>query len=270
MLKQYNQDDVKAHYDEHGYYIFRNIIPNKLIEDSLAEIDAALKCQWELYFSGDKYPGKDKAIVRLFNRNKYYRRVLYTWLNKRMLAPYNYSMLAEVKEIIKWTGIKNPMFQMAANRFHLPGENDFKTGSHQDIGIMTTESSIALWLPLIESLRENGSVKLWDKSHIEDVIVPEGPDYRGHSWIDQSILDRYDEIWEEYQPGDLLIFNTKTIHTSMANNSDNCRWAIIFRFDDADDNKFFDLEQNPLHEGYIMIDDKKEKSGFKVGKQNNV
>ena len=32
------------------------------------------------------------------------------------------------------------MFQMAANRFHLPGENDFKTGSHQDVGIMTTET----------------------------------------------------------------------------------------------------------------------------------
>ena len=262
MLDQYSRDLVKVFYEEHGYFIFRNIIPLKLIEDSIVEIESALKCQWDLYFCEDEFPGKDIAIVKLFDRNPHYRRMLYEWLNKRMLAPYNFATLNVVKEINKWIGIDNPMFQMAANRFHIPGENDFKTGSHQDIGIMTTESSISFWLPLVPSLRSNGSVKVWDKSHVEDVIVPEGPDYRGHSWIPQSILEKYEEIWEEYYPGDLLIFNTKLIHTSTSNNSNNCRWATIFRFDNADDNHFFDLEENPLHEGYIMVPDKKEKSGF--------
>lgn len=265
MLNQYKHDLVNEFYNKHGYYIFRNIIPLNLIRDSLDEIDLALRCQWELYFPQDKYPGKDIAIVKLFDRNPHYRRILYEWLNKRMLSPYTFAMLNEIKEINKWIGINNPMFQMAANRFHLPGENDFKTGSHQDIGIMTTISSISFWLPLVPSLRSNGSIKLWDKSHVEDVIVPEGPDYRGHSWIHPSILEKYDEVWEEYHPGDLLIFNTKTIHTSTLNNSDNCRWAMIFRFDNANDNRFFDLKENPIHKGYIMSQDQKEKSGFKSG-----
>jgi len=264
MLDQYEQADVKSFYDEYGYFIFKNIVPLKLIEQSLVEIDLALKSQWEIYFLGTKYPGKDIAIIKLFSRNRHYRRVVYEWVNKRMLAPYNYAMLDEVKQICKWVGFESPMFQMAANRFHLPEENDFKTGTHQDIGIMTTDISLTLWLPLVESTRMNGSVKLWSKSHNEDVIVPEGPDYRGHSWIAQSITDKYQEIWEDYEPGDLLIFNTKTIHTSTPNNSDNCRWATIFRFDNAEDNKFFDMEENPLHKGYVMVEDKKENSGFKV------
>ena len=61
----------------------------------------------------------------------------------------------------------------------------------------------------------------------------------------------------------MLILHTKTIHTSTANNSDNCRWATIFRFDNAQDSKFYDMHNNPLHEGYIMVDDKSERSGFK-------
>ena len=120
----------------------------------------------EYFFASEEYPGKDKAIVRLFNRNDNYRRVLYEWLNKRMLGPYNFAMLKEVKEICKWVGIDYPMFQMAPNRFHLPGENDFKTGSHQDVGIMTTEDSITLWSLLVKSIRTNGAVKLWSKSHL--------------------------------------------------------------------------------------------------------
>lgn len=263
MLKNYQQNEVLSFYTEHGYFIFRDILPEKLIAKSLEEIDEALKSQWKLYFIEQQYPGKDVAIVTLFNRNRYYRRTLYEWLNKKMLSPYSFVNLNEVKNICKWVGIETPMFQMAANRFHLPGENDFKTGSHQDIGVMTTDTSITFWMPLVESLRSNGAIKLWDKSHIEEVIVPEGPDYRGHSWISESILEKYEEVWEEYQPGDLLIFNTKTIHTSTSNDSDNCRWATIFRFDNAQDNKFFDMEENPLHKGYIMVNDEKEKSGFK-------
>lgn len=265
MKDRYLKEKVVNFYKENGYFIFRNIIPIDLILKSLEEIDTVLKCQWELYFCGEEYPGKDQAVIRLFSRNPSYRRVLYEWLNKRMLVPYKYAMLGDVKEIARWVGIENPMFQMAANRFHIPGENEFKTGSHQDIGIMTTESSLTLWLPLVPSLRENGSVKIWAKSHAEGVIVPEGPDYRGHSWIHQDILDKYPIVWEEYQPGDLVIFDTKTIHSSTANNSDNCRWAVIFRFDNGDDNKFFDVPENPLHAGYIMVNDRKERSGFRPG-----
>ena len=36
-----------------------------------------------------------------------------------------------------------------------------------------------------------------------------------------------------------------------------------FRFDNAQDSKFYDMHNNPLHEGYIMVDDKSERSGFK-------
>jgi len=263
MLGKYNKKQVQSFYEEHGYYIFRNVIPQEMIEQSLNEIDFALQSQWKLYFSQEDYPGMDHATVRLFNRNRHYRRVMYEWLNKRMLRPYNYPVSEQVKTICDWIGLKATMFQMAANRFHLPDEDNFKTGVHQDIGIMLTESSVTFWLPLVAALRSNGSIKLWDKSHHEHVLVPEGIDYRGHSWISDATLEKYDEVWEEYQPGDLLLFHTKTIHTSTSNKSDNCRWSTIFRFDNAEDNQYFDMQDNPLEKGYIMENDKKAFSGFK-------
>lgn len=270
MLENYNKQEVVSFFEEHGYYIFRGVIPATLIEESLQEIETALHSHWGLYYPDEDYPGRDKATINLFNRNRYYRRVLYEWLNKRMLTPYNYPMSQEVKTICHWIGLETPMFQMSANRFHLPGEDNFKTGVHQDIGIMSTESSVTFWLPLVPSLRVNGSIKLWDKSHHEDVVVPEGIDYRGHSWISNETLEKYTEVWEEYQPGDLLMFHTKTIHTSTSNKSDNCRWATIFRFDNAEDNQYFDMQENPLQKGYIMEGDKQAFSGFKKTEKSGV
>ena len=262
MLKIKSQKKIKSFYKENGYYIFRNIIPKKLIKSSLSEIDTILKSQWKLYFNF-RYPGKDIAIKKLFNRNKFYRRFLYEILNKSMLVPTEYAKLKVVKDICKIIDIKTPGFQMAANRFHIPGEDLFQTGTHQDIGIMKTNNSATFWLPLIKSNYKNGSLKIWEKSHFEDVIVPDGPDYRGHTWINDGILKKYKEIWEEYSPGDLILFHTKIIHTSMQNRSKNCRWAVIFRFEDLNDNKYFDEPKSPLSVGYRMIEDKKSYSGFK-------
>lgn len=269
MMLNYKETQVREFFKDNGYYIFRNIIPHNVIESCLQEIDVALQSQWAMYFANSEYPGKDIAIVKLFERNPNYRRLIYEWLNKRMLSPYRFAMLPEVMKINSWIGIKHPMFQMAANRFHLPNENEFKTGTHQDIGIMTTFNSVTMWLPLIPALYGNGTIKLWAKSHNEGVIVPEGPDYRGHSWIADAITDRYEEVWVEYYPGDLVIFDTKTIHTSMPNKSDNCRWAVIFRFDDAEDNTYFDAASNPLTKGYIMERDTSMRSGFSPTAKKN-
>ena len=116
---------IRKFYKENGYYIFRGIIPKKIIKESLSEIDFILKSQWKLYFK-QKYPGKDKALPKLFSRNNYYRRFLYEILNKRMLAPINYPKLKIVQQICRIVDIKTPTFQMAANRFHIPGEDILK------------------------------------------------------------------------------------------------------------------------------------------------
>ena len=262
MIQKKYHKEIKRSYNENGYYIFRNIISKKIIRESLIEIDYVLKSQWKLYFN-KKYPGKDKAVKKLFQRNNNYRRFLYEILNKRMLAPINYPKMNVVKQICKIVDIKTPVFQMSANRFHIPGEDIFQTGTHQDIGIMSTNNSITMWLPLIKSEKKNGSLKIWKKSHLENVIVPEGPDFRGHTWINKKILNKYEEVWENFLPGDLIIFHTKIIHTSTPNKGKNCRWAVIFRFDDLSDNKYFDLSVSPLSKGYTMVIDKKKYTGFR-------
>ena len=49
----------------------------------------------------------------------------------------------------------------------------------------------------------------------------------------------------------------------MPNNSKNCRWAVIFRFDDLSDNEYFDLKISPLSAGYRMLKDENSYTGFK-------
>ena len=206
----YSKTEIKKFYRKNGFFIFRNVIDKKYIKESLKEIDFVLKSQWRLYFK-IKYPGRDIAVKKLFYRNKNYRRFLYEILNKRMLGPIQYTKIDFIKKICLWIDIKTPMFQDAANRFHIPGEKIFQTGTHQDIGIMKTNNSVTFWLPLVESKLNSGSLKFWKGSHQENVIIPDGPDYRGHTWINKNITKKYEEVWEEYMPGDLVMFHTKII-----------------------------------------------------------
>jgi len=117
---------------------------------------------------------------------------------------------------------------------------------------MNSENSLTMWLPLKPTNHENGSIALLAGSHKAGVIEPYRNNYRGHSEIDPKILAAYPQVWESYSPGDLLVFHTKTIHNAMPNRSEGCRWAVIFRYEDGIDNKYFDCDSNPLHKGYIM------------------
>jgi len=262
MINKFSKNEIYDFYKENGYFVFRNVIDKKIINKSLDEVDCVLKSQWRLYFK-TKYPGKDLAVKKLFYRNKNYRRFLYTILNQQMIGPLNYLNLNIVKKICNYVKIKTPVYQEAANRFHIPRENIFVTNAHQDIGIMKTNNSITFWLPLVKSNFKNGSLKIWKKSHNENVIRPEKIDYRGHSCISKKILKKYEEIWLTYNPGDLIIFHTKTVHASMQNKSKNCRWAVIFRFEDLSDNQYFDEKICPLSPGYTMIKDENSFTGFK-------
>lgn len=252
----------QASYHNEGFIVLSDVIPLRYVDNIVKEIDELLMHQYSLYFGGS-YPGKDKAIVLLYNRNKNYRRVLHKWLSYKMLAPYDFISSSLVISICKSLGVHFPLFQMYGHCINLPGEDYFLTEWHQDIGIMDTENSVVFWFPLLDTTVANGAVALKKCSHLEGVIKPCKLNYRGHSELSDDILDKYDDILLEYSPGDLLVFNPMLIHNAMPNRTDKPRWASIFRFEDASDNKYLDLRSNPLHEGYIMKVDSSTTSGFK-------
>ncbi len=257
--------DQASQFKENGYLVLRNVIPRELINKSLSEIESLLMGQWQLYYSEDTYPGMSDALICLLNRNKNYRHTLYDWINKQMMVPQEFAGLPLVKEILLDLNIRQPIFQMAAHRVNLPNEDHFLTEWHQDVGIMNSENSVTMWLPILPSDKTNGSIALLNKSHNAGVIKPYRINYRGHSELHPDIVSKYEKIWLNYNPGDLLIFCTKTIHNAMPNRSESCRWATIFRFEDGMDNKYFDLDKNPLHEAYIMKKSSGSISGFSEG-----
>lgn len=253
--------DKKAFFED-GYIVLRNVIPLSLIKKNLDEIESLLEAQWRHFFADATYPGKDEALIKLMNRNINYRRYLYEWLNKRMV---NIGKIAEtdiVKKVLLELDIKYPIFQSAHNRITLPAEDHFLTEWHQDIGVMDTENSIVFWLPMEAANQKNGAISVLKGSHKVGILVPEFINYRGHSELNPNIISKFDEIWLDYDPGDLLIFHTKTIHNAKPNRTDKCRWAGIFRFDDALDTKYFDLDTSPLSKGYIMKKSEGTVSGF--------
>ena len=255
-------------FKEKGYVIYRDIIPLKKIKQNISEIENLLKNQWSLYYPKIKYKDKNTAIIKLFNRNRFYRRYLYEWINKRLLTTTEFSKLKEVKNILKELNISYPVYQMSANRINLPEEDYFLTEWHQDIGVMDTLNSITLWMPLEKTTKKNGSISILSGSHKEGVIIPKNINYRGHSELNTKyLLRKYKEIWLTYNPGDLLVFHPMVVHNAKPNRSNKPRWALIFRFDDAEDQTYLNQEINPLKNGYIM---KKSNtiSGFRENKKN--
>ena len=125
----------------------------------------------------------------------------------------------------------------------------WKVPSHQDWPSMQGSlNGITCWIPLVNIDKEIGSLQILPKSHLfgclehQDCGVP-------------FIKDDFENwISVEMEVGDILLFNTLTIHKSGVNiKEDAIRWSAHFRYDDFQENSFI-KRKYPRH----RIDKRKE------------
>ena len=115
-----------------------------------------------------------------------------------------------------------------------PNQDDHTTPPHQDYPhVQGSKQSCAAWIPLGDCGEDMGGLAIASGSH-KDGILPIIP-AMGAGGL--GVFDRYQERWR-YSPfnsGDVLIFNSLTVHKGVPNRSQSLRVSIDMRYQPANE-----------------------------------
>ena len=109
---------------------------------------------------------------------------------------------------------------------------------HQDAKSMDGSSnSIVVWIPLQNTPKKLGAIRIIPRSHKLGIIAKEIDDF-GFGYVDSTDYLENDITDIETELGDILFFDSKLIHASGENKSHSTRWSCQFRYNDLLDDEF--------------------------------
>lgn len=102
---------------------------------------------------------------------------------------------------------------------------------HQDLGVIAEEADeadiLTVWIPITEATLENGCLAVIPGSHKGDLRLH--CLWNGIATIPDEFVEST-PIPLPMQPGDVLFMTSKTMHTSLPNDSDEIRWSFDLRY----------------------------------------
>lgn len=120
-------------------------------------------------------------------------------------------------------------------RMNIPGEKKFLANWHQDYSSqLRSLNGVVFWSPLVEMNNTLGPVKILVGSHREG-LLPVYSDNSAYGLVlqnEKKIIKKYQIISPLTKPGDLILMDYLTVHSSGKNFSNNILWSMQFRFFD--------------------------------------
>jgi phytanoyl-CoA hydroxylase len=103
---------------------------------------------------------------------------------------------------------------------------------HQDNGVVLPEADqtqmLTVWFPLTKATEEHGCLAVLPRSHRQGLRAHcPGP------WgleVPEKVLARQGFVPLPMEPGDVLFLTAHTLHSSLANKSDEIRWSFDLRY----------------------------------------
>ena len=150
-------------------------------------------------------------------------------------------------DILKKAGYKYPGLQKSASglRFDFPNTQRTRFKPHQDLPYnMGGFDNLIVWLPLLKTFKEMGSLRVYPKSHLNKEIYEYYIDDYNHKLVKgMEKFSNFEEIFVEEDQG--IIFSTTLIHASGDNKSHIPRITVLGRFFDFYDKSFVEKNFNP-------------------------
>lgn len=119
----------------------------------------------------------------------------------------------------------------------LPEHNLTLVPWHQDAGYMEPECDqvlqVTFWIPLIPATVTNGCLQVIPRSHLGGILRHRRIRGRFYLEIPEEELPPIEPITVEMEVGDILLIHNLTAHRSLPNRSDEVRWSVDIRYQDA-------------------------------------
>jgi len=137
-------------------------------------------------------------------------------------------LLQLIKVLVKETPFLHPR---NIARITFPQTEHFTTPPHQDyVHIQGTPDVYTTWIPLSDCPQALGGVAVLAGSHVHDILPVHKASGAGGLGIDTEELDL---PWHtsDYQPGDVLVFHSHTVHKGLPNRTTNrLRFSVDYRY----------------------------------------
>jgi ectoine hydroxylase-related dioxygenase (phytanoyl-CoA dioxygenase family) len=133
---------------------------------------------------------------------------------------------------IHHTRIKVPQREVPEERWN---SHTAATDWHQDLGVALPEQDgshvLTVWLPVTEATVQNGCLLVIPRSHTGELAhhCLVSPAKKGLH-IPDNFLAPGEPVALPMRPGDVLLMHKKTMHASLANESDDIRWSMDLRY----------------------------------------
>ena len=103
---------------------------------------------------------------------------------------------------------------------------------HQDNGVVLPEADktemLTVWFPLTKATEEHGCLAVLPRSHKEG-LKHHCPGPWGLE-VPEKVMEREGYVALPMEPGDVLFLTAHTLHSSLANKSDEIRWSFDLRY----------------------------------------
>lgn len=267
-------DQFKQEFEENGYVILRQFIPNTIIKEVQCGVEFLVE---EL--AQDRF--KKGLISELFENEPFNNRFKKIYENDKNAGPLQFTNELQKKEFFKlysYPPLLNLIQSYLGDEVYLlmnvvrmrafPNEK-YRSMWHQDSAYLPVNSNttdeelkdlrfINCWTPLIPVNKDNGCMEFIPGSHKFGLVkhIPMNP--HGYLHIDPKIINPQlksgKAIDIELDVGDIVFFNNLIFHQGQENNSGTLRWNADFRYRDARQNT---LEKDRGH--YIISKQSQEK-----------
>jgi hypothetical protein len=242
-----NTNNLLKEFNENGYVIVRNCISPENLDACKVSIVKALKKVYE----GDG--GYEEIISDL---NRYDKDSLYRFhRNTNELSCWTL-IAAELHPVLESLGGQEaiPKLFLSGYLLGLARDKRLTYNFHQESSYMRIKDEmITAHFPLFyPSTRENGTMSVLKGSHIQGQLDFEKKRKSLNSYTDlipvdiSSLVEKYEEVYFDLQPGDCAFFSKYLIHRSNYNSSKYSRPVGVFRYFMNNEDNFEELTPGAL------------------------
>ena len=227
-----NRVALRARLRADGCLFFRRLIDATAVlalrGDVLRAIDRA---QW-LDPVADPLDGRPGPVVRVEDTANYWGG--YVGVQREQAfhrLAYDEDLLSVMRSLVADDLLVHPR-KIARFSFPFSGQT---TPPHQDYRyIQGTTDVFTVWIPLSACPPELGGLRVLQGSHAGGLLPTSTAPGAGGLTVDVPDDDR-DWATIDYEPGDVLVFHSLTVHGGLPNVSDRLRLSVDFRYQSASD-----------------------------------
>ena len=235
----------KEKYLKDGYVLLPKLLDKndvKKIKIDAQEIFRKMLKKNRIYDDGTE-SGFEKAVYILFKSN-FKDFIGAAKAAQHIISLQRICLSEKIIKVVRGLGLEEPIVCVKPiiyfNSRHIAKiEGHYKTPSHQDWRSMQGSlNSIVIWSPLVNTDINLGAIEVVPKSHLQGLVETEKDEWFRH--IPETVAPISSFVPVEVNIGDVVAFSAFTIHRSGNNVTENIRWSIHMRYNDASEKTFLD------------------------------